>query len=113
MKTDAKVTIPQLKAAKAERKLIAMVTAYDATFGRLVDEAGVDMVLVGDSLGMVMQGGANTLAVTLDEMIYHTRCVARSLWRAFGARRGDAGCLALISLIAAGVARLTDRRARR
>jgi 3-methyl-2-oxobutanoate hydroxymethyltransferase len=56
-----------------------MVTAYDYTMARLVDAAGVDMVLVGDSLGMVIQGHADTLPVTLDEMIYHTRCVSRGL----------------------------------
>ena len=59
-----------------------MVTAYDATFARLADEAGVDMILVGDSLGMVIQGHKNTLPVTLDEVIYHTRCVSRGTRRA-------------------------------
>ena len=57
---------------------IAMITAYDATFATLVDEAGVDMILVGDSLGMVVQGRATTLQVTLDEMRYHTSIVARA-----------------------------------
>jgi len=56
-----------------------MVTAYDATFARLVDACDVDIVLVGDSLGMVVQGEANTLGVTLDDMIYHARCVRRGL----------------------------------
>jgi 3-methyl-2-oxobutanoate hydroxymethyltransferase len=59
-----------------------MVTAYDYTMARLVDEAGVDMVLVGDSLGMIVQGMSNTIPVTLDEMVYHTRAVARGLTRA-------------------------------
>ncbi len=59
-----------------------MVTAYDYTMATLVDEAGVDMVLVGDSLGMVVQGLANTIPVSLDEMIYHCRAVARGLRRA-------------------------------
>jgi 3-methyl-2-oxobutanoate hydroxymethyltransferase len=59
-----------------------MVTAYDYTMARLVDEAGVDMVLVGDSLGMVVQGLTNTIPVTLDEMAYHCRAVARGLARA-------------------------------
>jgi len=54
-----------------------MITAYDATFGRLVDQCDVDIILVGDSLGMVMQGQPDTLAVTLDECIYHMRCVRR------------------------------------
>jgi len=64
---------------KGER--IAMVTAYDATMARLVEAGGVDVVLVGDSLGMVVQGYDNTLPVTLDEMIYHCRAVARALRR--------------------------------
>ncbi len=62
-----------------------MVTAYDFTMARLVDEAGVDLILVGDSLGMVVQGLANTLPVTLDEIAYHWRAVARA--RGSGARR--------------------------
>lgn len=73
------VTVPSLLQRKREQTPIVMVTAYDATFARLVDEAGVDIVLVGDSLGMVMQGHANTLPVTLDESIYHTRCVRRAV----------------------------------
>jgi 3-methyl-2-oxobutanoate hydroxymethyltransferase len=68
------------KHASGER--ITMVTAYDATFARLVDEAGVDIVLVGDSLGMVVQGHETTIPVTLDEVIYHTRCVSRGARRA-------------------------------
>ncbi len=67
---------------KAGRKIVT-ITAYDATFARLCDEAGVDVVLVGDSLGMVIQGLPNTLAVTLDQMVYHTRLVSRGLSRAF------------------------------
>jgi 3-methyl-2-oxobutanoate hydroxymethyltransferase len=54
-----------------------MLTAYDATFARLVDEAGVDTILVGDSLGMLVQGHASTIPVSIDDMAYHTRCVAR------------------------------------
>jgi 3-methyl-2-oxobutanoate hydroxymethyltransferase len=73
----------RLQRMKANREPIACLTAYDYSFARLLDEAGVDVVLVGDSLGMVMQGRETTLPVTLDEMIYHTRCVsagtARSL----------------------------------
>ena len=65
-----------------------MVTAYDFTMARLVDEAGVDMVLVGDSLGMVVQGLTTTIPVTLDEMAYHCRAVARGL----GARTSSATC---------------------
>lgn len=79
--THKKVTVPDLRARKSGEK-IAMVTAYDYTMARLVDEAGVDMVLVGDSLGMVVQGLSTTLPVTLDEMAYHCRAVARGLARA-------------------------------
>ena len=61
---------------------IVMVTAYDATFAALADEAGVDVVLVGTSLGMVVQGVANTLPVALDEAVYHTRLAARGATRA-------------------------------
>ncbi|MCA9572614.1 MAG: 3-methyl-2-oxobutanoate hydroxymethyltransferase, partial [Myxococcales bacterium] len=68
---------------KADNQKIVMVTAYDYTMARLVDRAEVDMVLVGDSLGMVVQGHEDTLPVTLDEMIYHTRAVARGRERAF------------------------------
>jgi len=77
-----KVTAPELRARKQSGKAITMVTAYDFTMARLVDEAGVDAVLVGDSLGMVVQGMANTLPVTLDEIAYHCRAVARGLTRA-------------------------------
>ncbi len=76
----ARVTVPKIRDAKSAGHTsvpIVMVTAYDATFARLADESGVDIILVGDSLGMVMQGHADTLPVTLDEMLYHTRCVAR------------------------------------
>ncbi len=79
-----KVTVPDLRARKSRvgGERIAMVTAYDCTMARLVDEAGVDMVLVGDSLGMVVQGLSTTIPVTLDEMSYHCRAVARGLARA-------------------------------
>ena len=76
-----KVTVPDLRARKGGDK-IAMVTAYDYTMARLVDEAGTDMVLVGDSLGMVVQGLGTTIPVTLEEMAYHCRAVARGLGRA-------------------------------
>ncbi|MBI5504579.1 MAG: 3-methyl-2-oxobutanoate hydroxymethyltransferase [Deltaproteobacteria bacterium] len=78
---EAKVTVPAVLAAKGERKL-AMVTAYDFTFARLADRAGADLLLVGDSLGMVVQGCETTLGVTMDEMVYHTRMVARGRTRA-------------------------------
>lgn len=77
-----KITVPHILSLKKRQEKIVMVTAYDATFARLIDEAGVDMVLVGDSLGMVIQGHENTLPVTLDDMIYHTRAVSRGLKRA-------------------------------
>jgi 3-methyl-2-oxobutanoate hydroxymethyltransferase len=77
----SKVTVPEVLAAKGERKL-AMVTAYDFTFSRLADRAGVDLLLVSDSLGMVVQGADNTLGVTMDEVVYHTRMVARGRRRA-------------------------------
>jgi 3-methyl-2-oxobutanoate hydroxymethyltransferase len=81
-----KVTAPGLARRKSRGEVvtdkIVMVTAYDATFAALADEAGVDVVLVGDSLGMVVQGVANTLPVTLDEAVYHTRLAARGATRA-------------------------------
>lgn len=78
----SRITVPDLRARKSAGDKIAMVTAYDFTMARLVDEAGVDMVLVGDSLGMVVQGLSTTVPVTLDEMAYHCRAVARGLTRA-------------------------------
>ncbi len=77
-----RITVPSLGRLKREGRAIAMVTAYDATFARLVDEAGVDVILVGDSLGMVMQGHPHTLEVTLEHMAYHARCVRRAVERA-------------------------------
>ena len=77
-----KKTALDLLQMKADNEKIAMVTAYDYTMARIVDTAGVDMVLVGDSLGMVIQGHDDTLSVTLDDMAYHGRCVARGLKRA-------------------------------
>ncbi len=72
-----RVTVPDVQRMKAAGERISMVTAYDAAFARLLDQAGVDMLLVGDSVGMVVQGLETTLPVTLDEMVYHTRLVAR------------------------------------
>lgn len=81
--TSAKpVTVPMLRAMKRAGERITMVTAYDATFAQLFDEAGVDMLLVGDSLGMVVQGLDSTLPVTVDEIVYHCRAVARGTRRA-------------------------------
>lgn len=76
----AGLTAPEFRARKGGEKLV-VVTAYDATFARLVEQAGVDAVLVGDSLGMVVQGRRDTLGVTLDDVLYHTRCVAAGLSR--------------------------------
>ncbi|MGB2817468.1 MAG: 3-methyl-2-oxobutanoate hydroxymethyltransferase [Burkholderiaceae bacterium] len=73
------VTLPRLREMRAKGEPIAMLTCYDASFAGLLDRCGVDCILVGDSLGMVIQGGGDTLAVTVDEMAYHTRCVARGL----------------------------------
>jgi 3-methyl-2-oxobutanoate hydroxymethyltransferase len=73
-----KVTVPDLARMKAIGDKISMITAYDVTFARLVDEAGIDMILVGDSVGMVVQGTSNTIPVDLDDMAYHTRLVARA-----------------------------------
>ena len=71
------VTVPDFLAAKARGQRLTMLTAYDATLAHLLDAAGVDSILVGDSLGMVIQGQPDCLGVTLDEMIYHTRLVMR------------------------------------
>ncbi len=76
-----RITAPRIQRMKGKGKKVVMVTAYDATFARLVDSADVDAVLVGDSLGNVIQGHETTLPVTLEEMIYHTRCVSRGLTR--------------------------------
>ena len=74
-------SITQIQAMSRRAEPIVMLTCYDATFARLLDESGVDMLLVGDSLGMVIQGHEHTLPVTLDEMIYHCRAVARGSTR--------------------------------
>ena len=77
-----RLTVPTIRSMKARGERIAMVTAYDATFAQMIDEGGADMLLVGDSLGMVVQGLDSTLPVTVDEMIYHCRAVARGARRA-------------------------------
>ena len=76
------MTVPDFLSARSRGVRLTMLTAYDYTSARLLDEAGVDSILVGDSLGMVMQGHPNALKVTLDEVIYHTRCVVRGVRRA-------------------------------
>lgn len=77
-----KVSMPALQGMKREGKPITALTAYDYATSRLVDEAGIDMILVGDSLAMVVLGHDNTLAVTVDEMLHHTRAVRRAVRRA-------------------------------
>jgi 3-methyl-2-oxobutanoate hydroxymethyltransferase len=77
-----KVTTATIRARKGTAERTAVVTAYDVVFARLADEAGIDVVLVGDSLGMVVQGERNTLAVTVDDIVYHTRIVSRGVRRA-------------------------------
>jgi 3-methyl-2-oxobutanoate hydroxymethyltransferase len=77
------VNLGTLHRMKAEGEKIAWLTAYDASFAMLVDAAGVDVVLVGDSLGMVIQGHETTVPVTMDDMVYHTKAVARGLARPF------------------------------
>ena len=79
----ARLTVPALRRMKAEGRRIVAITAYDAGFARSVDEAGIDLVLVGDSLGMVCQGHASTLPVTVDDIAYHVACVSRGLSSAF------------------------------
>jgi 3-methyl-2-oxobutanoate hydroxymethyltransferase len=70
------MTIPEFQRYKRDKKKLIVVTAYDALFTRIVEQAGIEAILVGDSLGVVVQGKANTLAVTMDEMLYHTKLVA-------------------------------------
>ena len=77
------VTLATLARMRTEGQKIACLTAYDASFAALIDAAGVDVVLVGDSLGMVIQGHDTTVPVTMDQMVYHSRAVARGLTRAF------------------------------
>ncbi|MFQ5579363.1 MAG: 3-methyl-2-oxobutanoate hydroxymethyltransferase [Nitrospiria bacterium] len=77
-----RVTVPLIQKKKEKGEKISVLTAYDFSFAKLVDEAGIDMILVGDSLGTVVQGEANTLPVTMEQMLYHTRMVARAVKRA-------------------------------
>jgi 3-methyl-2-oxobutanoate hydroxymethyltransferase len=76
------MTVPEFRAAKSRGMPLAMLTAYDCTMARILDAAGVDALLVGDSLGMVVQGETNSLGVTMDEMVYHARLVAHGAQRA-------------------------------
>lgn len=73
----SKITTTNLLKMKQEGQRITAITAYDATFAKLFDDEGAHVLLIGDSLGMVLQGGQDTLGVSMDEMVYHTRCVVR------------------------------------
>lgn len=74
-----KFTTQSFLDAKKEKEKITMLTAYDYSMAKIIDSNGIDAVLVGDSLGMVMQGHDSTLEVTLDDMVYHCRCVSRGI----------------------------------
>ncbi|MCX5729540.1 MAG: 3-methyl-2-oxobutanoate hydroxymethyltransferase [Nitrospirae bacterium] len=76
------MTIPEFQRHKLDKKKLIVVTAYDALFTRIVEQAGIEAILVGDSLGVVVQGKANTLSVTMDDMLYHTKLVAGAAQRA-------------------------------
>jgi len=78
----SKITISKLNKMKQDGEKIAMLTSYDASFTRIAEQAGVDVLLVGDSLGMVVQGQESTLPVSVGDMVYHTACVARVAERA-------------------------------
>ena len=80
--TSRHVTVSTLRRMKAEGEKIACLTAYDASFAAVLDEAGVDVMLVGDSLGMVVQGHETTVPVTVDDIVYHSRAVASRCRRA-------------------------------
>lgn len=73
----SKITTASLLKMKQDGQKITAITAYDASFAKLFDDEGAHVLLIGDSLGMVLQGGQDTLAVSVDEMVYHTRCVTR------------------------------------
>lgn len=81
MDNTSKVTVPEFLGMKERGEKITMITCYEATFAGLLNESGIDSVLVGDSMGMVVQGLPNTLPVTMDQMVYHCRTVARRLQR--------------------------------
>ena len=76
------MTIPEFQQFKRDKKKLIVVTAYDALFTRIVEQAGIEAILVGDSLGVVVQGKANTLSVTMEDMLYHTKLVAGAAQRA-------------------------------
>lgn len=72
-----RITVPHLQSLKQEQKKFSVLTAYDACFAHWIEQAGIEVILVGDSLGMVLQGNASTLPVTIDHMVYHTACVSK------------------------------------
>ena len=78
-KNGDKMTVPRLQKIYQNGEKLTMLTAYDYTMAQIIDQAGVDMILVGDSLGMVIQGHPNTLPVNIEDVVYHTRCVARGV----------------------------------
>lgn len=80
---DRPMTLTELAKMRAEGRKIVMLTGYDASFAALLDRAGVDVILIGDSLGNVVQGQTSTLPVTMEHMVYHTQCVSRGCKRAF------------------------------
>lgn len=77
------LSVTDLAAMKRSGEKISCLTAYDASFSALLDRAGIDVILVGDSLGMVIQGQSSTVPVVIDDMVYHSRCVSRARKRAF------------------------------
>jgi len=78
----ARITVPLIQQKKAEGKKITALTAYDFPYAKLIDEAEIDIVMVGDSVGIVVQGKSSTLSVTMDEMLYHTRMVSQAVQHA-------------------------------
>jgi 3-methyl-2-oxobutanoate hydroxymethyltransferase len=75
--------VPDFQKYKRDGRKLVVVTGYDALFARLIEQAGIDIILVGDSLGVVVQGKPNTLSVTMDDMLYHTGMVANAAQRSF------------------------------
>ena len=73
------VNLIDLKSRRASGDRIVMLTCYDASFTHMLDDCGVDVLLIGDSLGMVLQGHSSSLPVTMEQMVYHTECVARGM----------------------------------
>ena len=86
-------TVTEIRSMKAEGKRITMLTAYDASMARLLSSCGVDILLVGDSLGMVMLGYDSTVPVTMDEMLHHAKAVRRGAPESFYRRRHALRCL--------------------